>query len=108
MNEEETKPKIILYLSHPMLNTSYELYQKEIRNIALRLIKNKFFVIIPTTYRDIIETKEERDLIQKNTIVILKQCNALFLCKDWERSKNCKRELDMAKLLNKEIIYEQE
>lgn len=39
-------------------------------------------------------------------IELLKRCDAIFMLKNWEQSKGATRELEIAKQLNKDILYE--
>ena len=34
-------------------------------------------------------------------------CDVIFLCKDWEKSKGCKLEFDVASTVGMEIVYEE-
>ena len=53
-------------------------------------------------------TEEERyDLVMRHDVNILMKCNAIYMLKDWEKSKGAKLENSLANFFKMEVLYEE-
>lgn len=102
----------LIYLAHPMRKTAYDVYHSKIRRIALELVKKDFAVIIPTSYFDLIDLEDELKvkkwetlIVEKNDAELIRRSDIIFMSEGWELSSGCRKELEYAKLFEKEIMY---
>ena len=102
-----------IYLSLPIKNTGYTTkermkYADEVRRLLeLRYgVRNENVIVI--TPFDVNENEDKDSYARKmgNDIEALLECDAIFLCEGWQNSKGCMAEFEVARIYNKQILFE--
>ena len=102
-----------IYLSLPIKNTGYTTkermkYADEVRRLLeLRYGVRNENVIVSTPF-DVDENEDKDSYARKmgNDIEALLECDAIFLCEGWQNSKGCMAEFEVARIYNKQILFE--
>lgn len=76
------------------------------RKAAIDLWQKGFVVICPHLNSFLMDGDVDDDTFLKGDIEILKRCDAIFMIKNFKRSLGAIKELEKAKELGLEIIYE--
>ena len=102
-----------IYLSLPIKNTGYMTkermkYADEVRRLLeLRYgVRNENVIVI--TPFDVNENEDKDSYARKmgNGIEALLECDAIYMCEEWQNSKGCMAEFEVARIYGKEIIFE--
>ena len=102
-----------IYLSLPIKNTGYTTkermkYADEVRRLLeLRYgVRNENVIVI--TPFDVNENEDKDSYARKmgNDIEALLECDAIYLCEGWQNSKGCMAEFEVARIYNKQILFE--
>lgn len=102
-----------IYLSLPIKNTGYTTkermkYADEVRRfLELRYgVRNENVIVI--TPFDVNENEDKDSYARKmgNDIEALLECDAIYLCEGWQNSKGCMAEFEVARIYNKQILFE--
>ena len=102
-----------IYLSLPIKNTGYTTkermkYADEVRRfLELRYgVRNENVIVI--TPFDVNENEDKESYARKmgNDIEALLECDAIYLCEGWQNSKGCMAEFEVARIYNKQILFE--
>lgn len=91
-----------IYLSGKISGRKKEVYQKQFSDMAGRLRRLGYEVVNPAIHDFDLEYFEYL-LLDK---VLIEFCDAIYMLKGWEDSFGAKFELEYAKKLGKEVIYE--
>lgn len=103
-------------LSQPMAGKTEEEI-KEIREKAIKVLKEKGYEIVNTLFTDewySKENMEQRGVVQIPLCFLAKSlenmslCHAAYFCKGWENARGCRIEHEAAAAYGLEIIYEEE
>jgi hypothetical protein len=90
---------------------------KEIREKAIKALKEKGYEIVNTLFTDewySKENMEQRGVVQIPLCFLAKSlenmslCHAAYFCKGWENARGCRIEHEAAAAYGLEIIYEEE
>ena len=102
-----------IYLSLPIKNTGYTTkermkYADEVRRLLeLRYgVRNENVIVI--TPFDVNENEDKDSYARKmgNDIEALLECDAIYMCEGWQNSKGCMAEFEVARIYNKQILFE--
>ena len=102
-----------IYLSLPIKDTGYTTkermkYADEVRRLLeLRYgVRNENVIVI--TPFDVNENEDKDSYARKmgNDIEALLECDAIYLCEGWQNSKGCMAEFEVARIYNKQILFE--
>ena len=84
-------------------------YADEVRRLLeLRYgVRNENVIVI--TPFDVNENEDKDSYARKmgNDIEALLECDAIFLCEGWQNSKGCMAEFEVARIYNKQILFEE-
>ena len=103
-----------IYLSLPIKNTGYTTkermkYADEVgRLLELRYgVRNENVIVI--TPFDVNENEDKDSYARKmgNDIEALLECDAIYMCEGWQNSKGCMAEFEVARIYNKQILFEE-
>ena len=103
-----------IYLSLPIKNTGYTTkermkYADEVRRLLeLRYgVRNENVIVI--TPFDVNENEDKDSYARKmgNDIEALLECDAIYMCEGWQNSKGCMAEFEVARIYNKQILFEE-
>lgn len=97
-----------LYISLPISN--YDLAERKehaeyVQNMLYWTYKPNEWVII-TPFDVCPETDKYYSYYMGRDIEMLLECDVVYFCKDWQNSKGCMTEFEVAKIYGKEIIFE--
>ena len=83
-------------------------YADEVRRfLELRYgVRNENVIVI--TPFDVNENEDKDSYARKmgNDIEALLECDAIYLCEGWQNSKGCMAEFEVARIYNKQILFE--
>lgn len=100
----------VIYVSGKFRADSYWGIFQNVRHAegaALRLWKQGYAVVCPHLNTANFQGAIANDAIWlQGDLEILSRCDAIYMLKDWERSKGAKRELEVAIENNLEVLYE--
>lgn len=92
-----------IYISLPI--SHYDLEERKRYAKHVEDFLSQFFEVVNPFNNGIPDDADWRVHMKKD-IKMLLECDAIFLCKDWEKSKGCKLEFDVATTCNIVPIYE--
>ncbi len=92
-----------IYISLPI--SHYDLEERKQYAKRMEEILSHYYEVVNPFNNGIPDDADWRVHMKKD-IKMLLECDAIFLCKDWEKSKGCKLEFDVATTCNIEPIYE--
>ena len=93
-----------IYISLPI--SHYDLEERKRYAQRVEDALSAFYEVINPLKNGIPVTEDWRVLMKKDLEDLL-TCDVIFLCKDWEKSKGCKLEFDVASTVGMEIVYEE-
>ena len=92
-----------IYISLPI--SHYDLEERREYAQKVEDALSHFYEVVNPLKNGLPEDADWREHMKKDLQDLL-TCDAIFLCKDWEKSKGCKLEFDVATTCNIEPIYE--
>lgn len=92
-----------IYISLPI--SHYDLQERiEYAERVERILSHFYEVVNPL--KNCISQSENWRVHMKKDLQLLLECDAIFMCKDFENSKGCKLEWDVATTCGMPVIYE--
>lgn len=102
----------MIYPEHPSVFISIPVTGHDMRMVSEHasrvkaFLAKKFVKIYNPLETSTLPGKTERERAEEG-MNIIDLCDAVFMCKGWERSRGCLTQHKYAKILGREIIYEQ-
>lgn len=93
-----------VYVSIPITGEDYKDQQNHAFIVATNLAQKDYEVITPFDLVKSINTPYNEAM--GKCIAALLDCDAIYLCKNWQKSKGCMAELQAALVYGKEVITE--
>ena len=83
----------------------YGLIAAYCRGEGIFMAESKLNIIAPF---DVNENEDKDSYARKmgNDIEALLECDAIYLCRGWQNSKGCMAEFEVARIYNKQILFE--
>ena len=102
-----------IYLSLPIKNTGYTTKERmKYADGVRRFLELSYGVrnenVIVITPFDVNENEDKDSYARKmgKDIEALLECDAIYLCEGWQNSKGCMAEFEVARIYNKQILFE--
>lgn len=92
-----------IYISLPI--SHYDLEERKQYAEKVERALKQFYEVVNPLKNGLPEDADWREHMRKDFQDML-TCDCIFLCKDWEKSKGCKLELDVATTVGMEVIHE--
>lgn len=92
-----------IYISLPI--SHYDLEERKVYAQKIENALSEFFNVVNPFKNGIPDTEDWRVHMKKDLQDLL-TCDVIFLCKDWEKSKGCKLEFDVATSAGIKVVYE--
>lgn len=92
-----------IYISLPI--SHYDLEERKQYAEKVERALKQFYEVVNPLKNGLPEDADWREHMRKDFQDML-TCDSIFLCKDWEKSKGCKLELDVATTVGMEVIHE--
>lgn len=92
-----------IYISLPILH--YDLEERKQYAKRMEDILSHYYEVV-NPFNNGIPDEEDWRVHMKKDLQMLLECDAIFMCRDWEKSKGCKLEFDVATTCNILPIYE--
>lgn len=93
-----------IYISLPIAH--YDLEERKQYAQRVEDALSHFYEVVNPLKNGIPEDADWRVHMKKDILDLL-TCDVIFLCKDFEKSKGCKLEFDVASTIGMEIVYEE-
>lgn len=92
-----------IYISLPI--SHYDLDERKAYAQKIEdMLQLKYEVVNP--FKNGIADEEDWRVHMKKDIELLLTCDSIFMCREFEKSKGCKLELDVATTCGMEVLYE--
>ena len=95
-----------IYISFPI--SHYDLEERRAYSQKVEDMLKSFYAEVVNPLKNGIDAEEHWSVHMKKDIQDLLTCDAIFMCRDWECSKGCKLEHDVATTCGLEVRYEQD
>ena len=92
-----------IYISLPI--SHYDLEERKQYAQKVEDVLSHFYEVVNPLKSGLPEDADWRDHMKKDLQMLL-DCDAIFLCKDWEKSKGCKLEWYVATTCGMGVFYE--
>lgn len=79
---------------------------KRAEKVALKYWEKGYAVICPHKNTGLLDGQVDDEVWLKGDRELIKRSDVIVVMKNWEKSKGSVKEIELAKMLNKEIIYE--
>lgn len=93
-----------IYISLPITGEDIEKVKARAEEVKVRLTNNGMDAITPFDVCD--EKDKPYSYYMGRDIEALIDCDMIYMCKGWHKSKGCQAELHVAVVYEKEIIFE--
>ena len=103
-----------IYISIPISGHDLKEVKEKARVVRVRLLYDVFGLKKGCHRPDVItpfdvcpETDKPYSYYMGKDIEALLECDAIYLCEGWQNSKGCMAEFEVARIYNKQILFEE-
>ena len=93
-----------IYISLPIAHYDLEERKKFAQEVEESLLH--FYDMVVNPLKNGIPATADWRVHMRRDIQLLLQCDAIYMCRDWEGSKGCKLEHDVATSCGLDVVYE--